>query len=40
MLENKENKAKNIIEKIEKLKCELRFIKRCKILKTELYELF
>ena len=34
------NKVKNIIEEIEKLKFELWFMKRCKILKTELDELF
>lgn len=40
MLKNEENKVKNIIEEIEKLKFELWFMKRCKILKTELDELF
>ena len=40
MLENEENKVKNIIEEVKKLKIELRFMKRCKILNTELDELF
>ena len=39
MLEHEENKVKNIIQEIEKLKIKLRFLKRCKILNTELDEL-
>ena len=39
MLENEENTI-NIIEGIEKLKFKLRFMKRCKILKRKLDELF
>ena len=40
ILENEENNVKNIIEEIEKLKIELRFIKRCIILNIELDKLF
>ena len=40
MLENEENKVKNIIGERERLSLELRFIKRYKILNTELDELF
>ena len=40
MLEYEENKVKSIIQEIKKLKIELRFMKRFKILNTELDELF
>ena len=40
VLENEKNKVKNIIEEIEILKLELRFLKRYKILITELDKLF
>ena len=40
MLEHEENKVNTIIQETEKLKIELRFMKRCKILNTELDELF
>ena len=40
MLEHEESKVKNIIEAIEKLEFKLSFMKKCKILKTELDELF
>ena len=40
MLKTEENKVKNIIKGIEKFKFKLRFMKKCKILKTELAELF
>ena len=40
MLENQKNKAKIIIEEIEISKSELRFMKRYKILNTELDKLF
>ena len=40
VLENEKNKVKNIIEETEILKLELRFLKRYKILITELDKLF
>ena len=40
MLENEENKVKSIIGERERLTIELRFIKRYKILNTEVDELF
>ena len=40
MLKNEENRVNYINERIEKFKFKLRFMKRCKMLKTELVELF
>ena len=40
MLENEENKVKSVIGERERLSLELRFMKRYKILNTELDELF
>ena len=40
MFENEENKVKNIVEEIGKLKTQLKFMKSCKILTIELDELF
>ena len=40
MFENEENKVKNIVEEIEQLKTQLKFMKSCKILNIELDELF
>ena len=40
MLKNEENRVNYINERTEKFKFKLRFMKRCKILKTELDELF
>ena len=40
ILENEENKVKNIIEEIDVLKVQLSFMKRYKVLNTQLDKLF
>ena len=40
MLQNEENKEKNIIKEIKRLRLELKFMKSYKIINTELAELF